>query len=195
MDIQNRLPAAVLSTLAVLTAVLAGMLLALPRPVLAGFPETTTVCLGTSGDGEPRYHALHTEVARTQQQHRRGLMEREHLEENSGMLFVFRKDRLPDSGFWMYQTLIPLDIAYLDAGGQIVSIRAMTPCQKDRGTDCPSYPPGKTYRYALEVNQGYFSERGINKGDLVFLPADGKGCSESQSAGTTRLPYGPSFRK
>ena len=61
------------------------------------------------------------EVASEPEQRRRGLMGREHLQDNAGMLFEYQQLRPADHGFWMYQTLIPLDIAYLGAQGEIVS--------------------------------------------------------------------------
>jgi uncharacterized protein len=80
------------------------------------------------------------------------------------MLFLFDEDRT--GGFWMRDTLVPLDIAYIDADGTIGTILAMDPCAPDVG-DCPVYTPPTAYRAALEVPQGWFSSAGVASGDEV----------------------------
>lgn len=105
------------------------------------------------------------EVARTQEERAQGLMYRESLAKGKGMLFVF-----PDSqirSFWMKNTFIPLDIAYLDAELTIVDIKAMEP---ESATSLPSALPAM---FALEVPLGWFEEMGISVGSrarLVFGP-------------------------
>jgi uncharacterized membrane protein (UPF0127 family) len=91
-----------------------------------------------------------------------GLMEVEDLPPGTGMLFVFDGERT--GGFWMKNTLVPLDIAYADADGEIVSILAMEPCVAD---PCEVYDPGAAYQRALEVPQGWFAEVGVEVGDLL----------------------------
>ena len=102
---------------------------------------------------------LEVELAQTEQQQQRGLMERTELGKNRGMLFVFDQEQ-PQS-FWMKNTLIPLSIAYIDGSGTIVDIQDMQPLDE---TSHPSAAPAK---YALEVNQGFFGENGINVGDRM----------------------------
>ena len=80
------------------------------------------------------------------------------------MLFVFEED--VDFGFWMKNTLIPLSIAFADAGGEIVRILDMEPCEAD---PCTAYEPEATYRTALEVNQGAFADWGVAEGDRLTL--------------------------
>lgn len=121
-------------------------------------------------DGEKRTHRLHVEIARTARERAFGLMERETLAENAGMLFVYTQEQSPQGGFWMYRTRIPLDIAFLGADGEIRAIRSMTPCTSERAADCTSYTAGVPYRAALEVNAGYFEARGIDVGDRLELP-------------------------
>src|SRR5690554_8011761 len=87
------------------------------------------------------------------------------------MLFEYQQLRPAYHGFWMYQTLIPLDIAYLGAQGEIVSLRQMHPCASSRSSDCPAYPAGKPFLSAVEMNAGYFHERGIGTGDRLVWPA------------------------
>ncbi len=80
---------------------------------------------------------------------RSGLMLVEDLEDLDGMLFVFQEDT--SSGFWMKNTLLPLDIAFFDIDGRFVDGFAMEPCRAD---PCPSYFPSGGYRYALEMEEG-----------------------------------------
>jgi uncharacterized membrane protein (UPF0127 family) len=102
---------------------------------------------------------LEVELAETDRQKERGLMERTELGENRGMLFVF--DQEQTLSFWMKNTLIPLSIAYIDESGTIVDVQDMQPLDE---TPHPSAEPAK---YALEVNQGFFEENGINVGDRM----------------------------
>ena len=92
----------------------------------------------------------------------KGLMFVEKLPENEGMLFVF--PRKVYSGFWMKDTLIPLSIAFLDSDGEILKIMDMEPC---KGNECPIYDPKISYRYAIEVNLGWFEKNRIKEGDFV----------------------------
>jgi uncharacterized membrane protein (UPF0127 family) len=93
-----------------------------------------------------------------------GLMHRTALAEGHGMLFVFpSEDKL---SFWMKDTLIPLSIAFIDSEGRIVDLQDMKPLDDDP----PSYVSTKPARYALEVNQGFFEERGVEVGDRTELP-------------------------
>jgi uncharacterized protein len=102
---------------------------------------------------------LEVELAQTEQQQQRGLMERTELGKNRGMLFVF--DQEQPLWFWMKNTLIPLSIAYIDGSGTIVDIQDMQPL------DETLYPSAVPAKYALEVNQGFFEENGINVGDRM----------------------------
>ena len=107
-------------------------------------------------------HALTVELATTPAQRGCGLSLREVLPSNSGMLFVFPDSR--SRSFWMKDTFIPLSIAYLDRNGQILSIHNMAPSQTEQ-----KYPSGQPASFALEVNQGWFQERGIETGDVVDM--------------------------
>jgi len=100
-----------------------------------------------------------------------GLMERRRLADSAGMLFVYDSTQPPDAGFWMYRTRIPLDIAFLDSAGVIRAIRSMTPCPATVAQGCPTYTPDVPYRYALEVNAGFFARHGIAVGHSLQLPA------------------------
>lgn len=110
-------------------------------------------------------HAIQVEVASTPDTRARGLMYRDHLPENRGMLFIYPNEA--PLGFWMKDTRIPLSIAYADRHGTIVRIADMTPFSLDR---VPSLYPAM---YALEMNQGWFEQRGIERGARITgLPTD-----------------------
>lgn len=113
---------------------------------------------------------LSVELAVTPEQKTMGLMERRHLAENAGMLFVYDSTQPPDAGFWMFRTRIPLDIAFLDSLGVVRATRTMVPCETIIAEGCPTYDPGVPYRYALEVNTGYFQRHGITVGSAALLP-------------------------
>lgn len=112
---------------------------------------------------------LALELAVSDAQKTMGLMERPHLAADAGMLFVYDSTQPPDAGFWMYRTRIPLDIAFLDSAGVIRAIRSMTPCPTTIAQGCPTYPPNVPYRYALEVNAGFFARHGITTGHSLLV--------------------------
>lgn len=99
-----------------------------------------------------------------------GLANRDCLPEDSGMLFAFPEDTT--ISFQMRDTLIPLSIAFIQAGGEIVHIVDMEP----RATE--SYFSPVSYRYAIEVSQGWFAENGVALGDTANI-------AESFSANAT----------
>ncbi len=112
---------------------------------------------------------VHVEVARTSDERATGLMDRDSLPESAGMLFLFERNRDAGSGFYMYRTRLPLDIAFTDSDGRIVEILTMLPCDSDQRSRCPQYPPGVPYWMALEVNAGFFAARGIEVGDRLTV--------------------------
>jgi uncharacterized membrane protein (UPF0127 family) len=135
-------------------------------PCTTGSPGGETSELGrvtieASGGQEVE---VQVEIADDAAEQERGLMERTELGENSGMLFVYQEEQ--QRSFWMRDTLIPLSIAYIDAEGQIVDIQDMQPL------DETSHPSAEPAQYALEVNQGFFEDHGVQVGDTVELPPD-----------------------
>lgn len=104
-------------------------------------------------------HAMKVEVAANGEDRTRGLMHRDHLGADKGMLFVYPDQKV--RRFWMKDTRIPLSIAFLDDEGVIVKIRDMQPLSTERTS---SISPA---RYALEVNQGWFGEHDVERGDKV----------------------------
>lgn len=120
--------------------------------------------------GDEKTYQLQVEIADDPSERAYGLMERDSLPDDAGMLFVYQREQSPQASFWMYRTRIPLDIAFLGGDGEIRAIRTMPPCASERAAECPSYPAGVPYRIALEVNAGYFAEHDIDVGDRIELP-------------------------
>lgn len=104
-------------------------------------------------------HTIQAEIASTPPQRATGLMGRTRLERDAGMLFVF--EHKASHCFWMRNTLIPLSIAFLADDGTVVDIQDMQP--QTLTAHCPRGP----IRYALELPQGGFRNRGIEPGMRV----------------------------
>lgn len=122
------------------------------------------------------------EVADTPPKRTRGLMERPSLPRDHGMIFVY--DEVRAWPFWMLNTLIPLDIAWLDKSGRVVDVQTMVPqpgVSQDKLT--LYYPKGEAH-YAIEMNAGLAGELGLAKGDAVGLLLGAQ----------TSLPPGPPCR-
>lgn len=109
---------------------------------------------------KPTY--IYAEFATKPKDHTQGLMGRKHLSSNSGMLFDFKEER--ELSFWMANTYIPLQIAFITKNGRIGKISSLFPLNTR-----PVRSDGK-YRYALEVNEGWFSKNGIQVGSQVQIP-------------------------
>lgn len=130
-----------------------------PLPRQATFKTgTVTITQGT------RVARLQVEVADTADARAQGLMCRTRLDASAGMLFVF--DEAARGSFWMKNTLIPLSIAFIDARWQIVEIQDMD-VEPDPGNPVAYYSPSKPYRYALEVNRGFFARQRITAGARI----------------------------
>jgi len=104
-------------------------------------------------------HVIQAEVASIDATRSQGLMRRKSMAQGAGMLFLF--DEPAGHCMWMKNTLIPLSVAFIDERGQIVNIADMQPL--DETTHCASRP----VRYALEMNQGWFKQRGIVPGTPI----------------------------
>jgi uncharacterized protein len=107
---------------------------------------------------------VQVEIARTAAERQRGLMNRRTLPAKAGMVFVY--PQAVSNGFWMKNTLIPLDIAFYDGRGRILRILTMQPCGRD---PCRVYDPGVSYRAALEVNAGSFRRWAVKAGDRIVV--------------------------
>ncbi|MCK5288883.1 MAG: DUF192 domain-containing protein [Candidatus Omnitrophica bacterium] len=104
----------------------------------------------------------HFEVAKTPEEKAKGLMFRKDLDENNGMLFIFDQSRF--RRFYMKNTYIPLDIAFIDSELKIIDIQKMEPLNEK-----PIISKFKA-QYALEVNRGFFVKAEIKLGDeIVFI--------------------------
>ncbi|WP_275285749.1 DUF192 domain-containing protein [Halomonas elongata] len=147
-------------------------LLALWCPAVgaSALPATTLTIHSARGP-----HRLTVELARSAAERSRGLMERDTLAEDAGMLFLYGTAQPAHNGFWMYRTRIALDIAFLDAEGRINDIHRMQPCRATSPSDCPVTRPSAPYHAALEVNAGYFEAKGIETGDCLSWPEQDDG--------------------
>lgn len=101
-------------------------------------------------------HQIRAEVARTDLQRQIGLMHRSAMPAGEGMLFIFEQPGV--QCFWMRNTLIPLSAAFLDDEGRIVNIEDMKPQTEDN--HCAAKPA----TFALEMNEGWFRQKGIAPG-------------------------------
>ena len=117
--------------------------------------------------GKEQSITVSLEWAKTAEQRRIGLMGREQLEERSGMLFDYDSLQPAEHSFWMRNTLIPLDIAYINEQGRIVAINRMEPCESVAAFNCPTYPAGAEFVQALEMNAGFFNRYKLTLGDLL----------------------------
>lgn len=104
------------------------------------------------------------QIAALPDETQRGLMFRKSLNQDAGMLFVFDRDQ--QMSFWMRNTLIPLDIGYIDSEGTLREIYPMYPLDER-----PVPSRSRDLRFALEVNQGWFKTNGIGPGDKLDTTA------------------------
>lgn len=146
------------------------------RPQVADGAGRSPDSAARVGDGRPRpgpgyawvifgADTVVAEVAATAAERERGLMYREAVPDGTGMLFVFEDNR--ERAFWMANTYVPLDVAYMDPGYRIVDIVPMEPMVTE------TYPSSAPAMFALEVRQGWFEEQGIREGaqaQVVFGP-------------------------
>jgi uncharacterized membrane protein (UPF0127 family) len=105
------------------------------------------------------FHRIEAEVAADPASRAKGLMHRKSMAANQGMLFVF--ERAERYCMWMRDTFLPLSVAFLDGEGKILNIEDMRPQTEDN--HCAAAPA----RYALEMNHGYFSDKGIGPGQRI----------------------------
>lgn len=101
-------------------------------------------------------HLIHAEVADSMGTRMEGLMYRKSMPQGAGMVFVF--DENAAHCMWMKNTLIPLSVAFIDEAGEIINIADMQP--QSEQTHCAA----RAARYALEMNKGWFAQRGIKAG-------------------------------
>ncbi|WP_373998621.1 DUF192 domain-containing protein [Bdellovibrio bacteriovorus] len=132
----------------------------MPVSLLAATPfKTRNIKVGTK--------TLVVEIAETADQHERGLMFREKLGENDGMLFIFKN--VETRFFWMKNTLIDLSIGYFDGSGTLVDVQEMKSGKGIPDAQLPSYPSAKPAKYALEMQKGWFEKNKIKIGAKLQL--------------------------
>lgn len=104
-------------------------------------------------------YRIDAEVAADQQNRMVGLMHRKSMPQHQGMLFVFPQQNT--HCMWMRNTLLPLSVAFLDDNGVVINVEDMQPQTED--SHCARRPA----RFALEMNLGWFRERGIKSGSKI----------------------------
>jgi uncharacterized membrane protein (UPF0127 family) len=115
--------------------------------------QLPTVDLGTG------MHRIQAEVADNMGARMTGLMHRKSMAPNAGMVFVFEENA--SHCMWMKNTLIPLSVAFIDEAGTIINIADMQPHSEQ--SHCAARPA----RYALEMNKGWFAQRGVKPGEKL----------------------------
>lgn len=112
---------------------------------------------------------IHAEVANSLSERVRGLSGRESLAPNGGMLFIFEKTEKPT--FWMKDTLIPLDILWIDSNKEIVQIeKSAEPCITD---GCKRYSSKYPVLYVLETPGGWTTQNAIRENTAVSFSLKG----------------------
>ena len=159
-----------------ITIVAVAGVLAAAGPAPAGVPcsvplfayHTGIVVLSEGG----RVTRVHVQLADTPDRQEAGLMCRPALDPDAGMLFMFHYPTR--EAFWMKNTLIPLAIAFIDSDWHIVRIMEMAVAKDPVEGPFAYYAPPKSYRYALEVNAGFFAKHEISeRAEVRFIPPEG----------------------
>jgi len=110
-------------------------------------------------------HCFQVELAKTETERSKGLMYRENLDKDKGMLFIFEKEGIYP--FWMKNTLIPLDIIWIDGNDKIVFIsQNVQPC---KSLICPTVMPPVAAKYVLELNAGTCQDINLRVGDFLDI--------------------------
>ena len=132
---------------------------------------TLLVCAACMAEGphvELKGKRFTVEVAKSQEKQALGLMFRETMPDDHGMVFIFPAEGM--RSFWMKNTKIPLDIFYFDEDLKLVNVSENTPpCRSSR---CPGYPSTGPAKYVLELNAGKAAELGVKPGDELKLHLD-----------------------
>ena len=129
-------------------------------PYLAGlFPGESQVVFQT----ENGTHTYKVEIADDKAERNEGLMYRESLDEDRGMIFIYEEEWRP--GFYMKNCLIPLDMIFMDEDFKVVDYFVnVPPCEAE---PCPHYIPNNDSQYIVEVNAGQVGKMGLQRGDLA----------------------------
>ncbi len=138
---------------------------AVPRTVLVVLPAGAPPGERAAGEGAE----ARVEVAATPAAREHGLMGRDVLPPDTGMLFAFPEDR--SLGFWMKNCRSPLAAAFMDREGLILNIQEMAPGDGIPDGDLPRYASRGQARFVLEMEGGWFARKGIRPGDRADLSA------------------------
>ena len=117
-------------------------------------------------DGEQR-GGLGVEISNTTEERRRGLMGRESLPEDAGMLFVY--DSAAPRSFWMKNTLVPLDIIFVDGEGRVLNVEHASTEPGVPDDELAGYTSDGAAQYVVEVERGYANETGVSAGDRLVI--------------------------
>ncbi len=109
---------------------------------------------------------IYLEVAKKNPEREHGLMERKFMPENHGMVFIFSE--LSMLRFWMKNTLIPLDMIFLNNNRVVEVFRDVPPCKKETNP-CPSYGPNAWTDEVIELNAGMAKKLAIQYGDVLII--------------------------
>lgn len=107
------------------------------------------------------------EIADTPQEQEQGLMYRENLADDQGMLFIFPQAKKVN--FWMKNTLIPLDMIFLDEDLKVVHVENAVPCPSKDGSNCPLYTSPQAVKYVLEIKGNLMKAKLIQVGTRAQL--------------------------
>jgi len=110
---------------------------------------------------------IQVEFAKTVQELETGLMNRNSLEANSGMFFIFPDEK--SRSFWMKDTLVSLDMIFISKNGRINEIITQEPCPENE--ICQVYESKSPAQYVLEINAGQAEKWNVITGDIVELPS------------------------
>ncbi|MBI5197477.1 MAG: DUF192 domain-containing protein [Nitrospirae bacterium] len=134
-----------------------------PNPGVAGETDALISVQFPSGK------RISAETADTLPERTRGLMFREALAENQGMLFIYDKDDF--YGIWMKNCLIPLDILWMDGQGRVLYLEErVPPCRTEH---CPIYTPPQMSRYILEIHEGLIQKERLRPGSRLLFFTSG----------------------
>jgi uncharacterized protein len=143
-----------------------------PAPPAPAAPADTQPAAAANGPRVifPDGFVVNVEIAADDELRAQGLMFRDQLRPGTGMLFLFNQD--DEHAFWMKNTLIPLDMVWIDVNQRVAAVKYnVPPCKV---ANCPSYPPGVQSRYVLEVAGGEAQRHGVKTGDqLRFEQTEG----------------------
>jgi len=144
-------------------SVLLMLALACAQRAPAPSPATTTSAAGVQRIILPDHFVVLVEVASDEETRSQGLMYRDQLAENRGMIFLFQQPG--EYPFWMKNTLIPLDMIWMDAQHRIVHIaHDVQPCKAD---PCPNYPPNAQASSVLELAAGVAAKHHLTDGNVL----------------------------